>query len=256
MLKTLLALFCVLSNSSAYANTNKNQKIPYSDTAGYKLCQEKAFDCLIVKEKTIEQKYGKKVIRKAIPETWEELFPNENHRILIMKVNRLNIPLKKGMPIAVPKDKNKTLTDFSPFLSWIKPPGEKILIFNPKLLAWAAYLQNGKLLRWGPALGGMDRCPDTWRKCRTLIGVWRIIKKGDADSHSHIYPIGCGRKDNPCAPMPWFIQFEKHGYGFHGSHKMVGKHASHGCVRTFTDDAKWLNQNFVEIGTKTITLPY
>ena len=256
MLKIILAILFVLSNSVLFADMAKNQKIPYCDTIGYKLCQERIFDCIIIKEKIIQEKHRKKIIKKNVPETWEELFPNEEYRTFIMKLNRLNIPLKKGMPIALPKEKNKQLADFSPFLPWINPPKEKILIFNPKLLAWAAYLPNGKLLRWGPALGGMDRCPDTWRKCRTIVGNWRIVKKGDGDSRSHIYPIGCGRKNNPCAPMPWFSQFEIHGYGFHGSSKMVGKHASHGCVRVFTDDAKWINQNFAEIGTKTITLSY
>lgn len=147
--------------------------------------------------------------------------------------------------------------DFSPFPKWIKAPEEKLMIFDPALLAWAAYKPNGELARWGPAIGGIDRCLDTWRRCRTPAGnKWKIIRKGDANAKSHVYPIGCGKKNKPCAPMPWFMQFEKHGYGFHGSDRMVGKHASHGCVRLFADDAKWLNQYFVEINTKVITKSY
>jgi hypothetical protein len=161
------------------------------------------------------------------------------------------------MPIAAPKNLiGKTLQDFSPFPKWIKAPDEKTLFFDPALLAWAAYKPNGELLRWGPAIGGMDRCLDTWRRCRTIVGTFKIIEIGDEDSRSHIYPIGCPRKE-PCAPMPWYVKFEKkYGFGFHGSEKMKGKHASHGCVRLFADDAKWLNQKFVENGTKVITKKY
>jgi lipoprotein-anchoring transpeptidase ErfK/SrfK len=50
--------------------------------------------------------------------------------------------------------------------------------------------------------------------------------------------------------------FNKAGYAFHGSPKVPGQNASHGCVRIFTDDAKWLNENFVEIGTTVIINPY
>ena len=35
----------------------------------------------------------------------------------------------------------------------------------------------------------------------------------------------------------------------HGSDDMPGYRASHGCVRMFVEDAKWLNHEFVEISS-------
>lgn len=260
MLRVPTMILAVLLTSSP-ALAKEKTKIPYSDTIGYKFCQDKDnFDCFVVKEKTVEikirTKQGEKTVKKTAPETWEELFPDEKIRGLVQKINRLNIKLKKGMPIAVPKDKNKTFADFSPFPEWIKTPEEKLIIFDPALLALAAYSPEGKLLRWMPAIGGMDRCPDTWRRCRTVVGTFKTGVKGDEKTRSHGYPIGCGSKKKPCALMAWFVPFFKQLYGFHASEKMEGKHASHGCVRLFLDDAKWLNQYFADVGTKVIIKKY
>ncbi len=255
---TVLFFSVLFTISPAFAK--EKPKVPYSDTIGWKLCQNKEkFDCVIVKETGA---------KKKIAETWEDLFPNTATRELIQKLNRLNIVLKKGMFIAVPKNHDgKKLMDFSPFPDWIIAPEEKILIFDPAILAWAAYSPQGKLLRWGPAIGGMDRCLDTWRRCRTIVGDdLGVTMKGNEKTRSHTYPIGCPKKE-PCAPTPWFVGFyrrlpphilKKYGrlYGFHASEKMVGKHASHGCVRLFLDDAKWINQNFAEKGTKVIIKKY
>ncbi|MCX7124554.1 MAG: L,D-transpeptidase, partial [Gammaproteobacteria bacterium] len=38
-------------------------------------------------------------------------------------------------------------------------------------------------------------------------------------------------------------------FALHGS-TLPGYNASHGCVRLFFDDAKWLNQDFLNIGTR------
>lgn len=249
-------------------SAKKPVKIPYSNTAGWSLCQNKEiFDCIVVKKNVTEIekiKKGKKIlVKKAILETWASLFPDNARRELVMKLNRLNIPLREGMFLAVPKDANKTLSDLSPFAKNMAPIG-KVLVFDPALLAWAAYDSDGKLVKWGPALGGMDRCPDTWQRCRTVVGDHFKVKFiGDENSRSHLYPIGCGSKKKPCARMPHFVGFHKCYprkrmcfYGFHASEKMVGKHASHGCVRLFLDDAEWLNQNFSEIDTKVIIKKY
>lgn len=271
-----MAVFAVLFTTPA-AFSKEKPKIPYSDTIGWKLCQDKEnFDCAVVKERIIEKKRGRKTVKRHLMETWESLFPDAATRELIQKINRLNVPLKKGMPVAIPNDKTKTFMDFSPFPKTSKdlkdnftaveinqiPTDKKFVIFDPAHLAAAAYSPQGKLLRWMPALGGMDRCPDTWRRCRTVVGVFKFQVQGDEKSRSHIYPIGCPKKE-PCALMPWFMGFYKCYppkkmcfYGFHASKQMVGKHASHGCVRLFLDDAKWLNQNFAEIGTKVIIRKY
>jgi hypothetical protein len=140
-------------------------------------------------------------------------------------------------------------------------PGEKVLIFDPKLLAWAAYDANGDLVRWGPAAGGKDYCPDVERGCHTRVGTFRVYVKGGPYYRSGKYPVGCGVPDEngrvrACAPMPWFMGFASPGYGFHASANVPGQNASHGCVRLYYEDAEWLNKNFVEIGTRVIVRPY
>jgi lipoprotein-anchoring transpeptidase ErfK/SrfK len=37
------------------------------------------------------------------------------------------------------------------------------------------------------------------------------------------------------------------GYALHGSSSVPGYRASHGCVRMFIEDARWLNEEFVTI---------
>lgn len=201
------------------------------------LCMDKNFRCVTV-EKDI---------------AWEKFWPDARECELIMKLNRVNVPLKSGMPVAIPNDLKKSLMDFAPYPRKVPAIGEKFVIFDPAILAWAAYEKDGSLVRWGPALGGKDYCPDIRRACRTVVGNFKVITLGNEHSRSGRYPI---EKNKPRARTPWVMYFYKHLYGIHGSDMMVGLHASHGCVRTFTDDAKWLNQNFVSIGTKVIVRPY
>ncbi len=53
--------------------------------------------------------------------------------------------------------------------------------------------------------------------------------------------------------MPYCMHFSG-GYALHGSPTVPGYNASHGCVRLFTEDAKWLNQHFVDIGSTVIRI--
>lgn len=94
-------------------------------------------------------------------ETWQTLWPDPIEREIVMKINRLNIELKKGMVIAVPEDMSGlNYLDFSPFyLNSINFIGEKVLIFDPSILAWAAYDEAGNLLRWGLALAAKIIAP-------------------------------------------------------------------------------------------------
>jgi len=237
----LVFFFTGKSISDIYELQIKKTKYdPYANMYGRKLCQDARFSCVVIDKDT----------------AWDKFRPDARERELIMKLNRLNIPLKKGMTVAIPKDLKKSLMDFSPYPKKTASIGEKFIVFDPALLAWAAYDKDGNLVRWAPGLGGKDYCPDIKRACRTIVGDFAVTMKGHATSRSGAYPIGCGGKGKPCALMPWVMYFYKHLYGIHGSDTMVGYHASHGCVRTFSDEAKWLNQNFVEIGTKVFVKPY
>jgi hypothetical protein len=182
------------------------------------------------------------------------LWPDPAEREIVMKVNRMNIGLRRGQTIAVPNNMaGKTFMDFSPFPPHIQGHGEKLLIFDPSLLAWAAYDAEGTLLRWGPAAGGKSYCPDVRRSCLTPVGTFQVNFKGGRYYRSHKYPLGC--QGGGCAPMPWFVEFAE-GAGFHHSRTVPGMHASHGCVRLFAEDAEWIHQEFAEIGTKVRVRPY
>lgn len=211
---------------------------------GAQLCKSEGYTCLKIKK----------------GQSWKSLWPDEQQRLLIMTVNRMNTSLHPGMTIAVSQDSSKkSVMDFSPYNQAVNTGGEKLLIFNPKAHAFAAYDRNGQLVRWGAASGGSSWCKDLHHSCRTAVGTFRIYGKGGAGCASKIFPL-----PNGGAPMPYCMFFHG-GDAFHGSpHEVPGYDASHGCVRLFVDDAKWLNQQFVELpnasnnykGTKVIIMPY
>jgi hypothetical protein len=175
-------------------------------------------------------------------DSWSKLFPNEDQRDLIMRINRTNNPIYSGMILAVPKDNNNSLDplDYAPFNRQIEPPGEKIIIVSLDKLAFGAYNDNGELTYWGPISAGKGYCPDLGRGCHTARGHFKIYRKLGAGCVSSKFPIGHGG-----APMPYCMFFNG-GFALHGSYDVPGYNASHGCVRLFVKDAKWLNQDFVE----------
>lgn len=130
--------------------------------------------------------------------------------------------------------------------------GNRVFIFSPREHAWAAYDENGKLVRTGRASGGKSYCPDIGRSCRTIVGTFHVIYKGGPDCVSNIYPIKTGGG----APMPYCMRFNAKGYAIHGSNSVPNHNASHGCIRVPPSDARWLSQNFVRYGTTVIVLSY
>ncbi len=243
---------------------------------------------------------------KKVRDTWENLWPDERERDIVMKLNRMNIRLRSGHVIAVPNDMDgKTYMDFSPYPEFLDEApqhegapegvlegeledefpfiagegkgedlegdpiadlleseeveeleaglgGDKLLIYDPKLLAWGAY-ENGELVRWGPGVGGKSYCGDVKRACYTKTGHTRIYSKRGRYARSSKYPLDC--QGSGCAPVPYYMGFFT-GYGFHASNNVPGMHASHGCIRLFFDDAMWLHEEFGYVGMKVIVRPY
>jgi len=198
-----------------------------------KLCKDtEHFECYVIKK----------------GDTWEKLFPNPTDKELIQKVNRLGNPLNTVKKIAIPKDyTNKHHMEFSPFSIQIDPPGTKTIIVNLTQHAWGAYDPEGNLLRWGKASGGRDFCPSIKRACRTIKGKFVVQRKHGVNCKSSKYPVGKGG-----APMPYCMFFHG-GFALHGSNDLPGFHASHGCVRTRVEDAKWLNEEFIK-DSKNVTV--
>lgn len=183
-------------------------------------------------------------------QNWDNLFYTHTQRDLVMRLNRMNINLRPGMVIAVPRDPYTTLSDIAPFHHRINPPGEKVVVVSLHELAWGAYDPSGQLVAWGPVSGGRGYCPDTGSYCRTKPGKFTFYTKQGGGCVSTKFPVGRGG-----APMPYCMFFHG-GFAMHGSYEVPGYNASHGCVRMYSSDAKWLNQNFVELGkTKVIIYP-
>ena len=197
---------------------------------GETLCKSADYQCIKVKSH----------------DTWETLFPNTDERDIIKRINRMNIDLRTGMLIAVPKNIDRlTIYDVSPFPRYIDSTGEKTIYVSQQKLAWGAYDKEGELVWWGPLSSGSGHCQGIEDHCTTPSGSYRVIDKQDIDCISTAFPIRPDG-DNGGAPMPYCMHFFK-GFALHGSDTVPGYRASHGCVRIFIEDARWLNEEFVDL---------
>lgn len=133
----------------------------------------------------------------------------------------------------------------------ISPPGEKVIIIDPRAHGWGAYSPEGILIRSGLASAGAKWCRDRGRPCRTATGSFRIFSLGNSDCVSSIYPLDEGGG----APMPYCMFFNGN-QGLHGSNQLAEGNISHGCVRVSVRDAEWIRYDFAAVGTKVIVLPY
>lgn len=209
ILSVLLALICC---SFVYA-------LPY----GTKICSESPmFSCYKVKR----------------GDSWAKLFPDEHTRDLVMRINRMNTRIHPGMRIAIPNDLNADPLSFSPLARNINAPGKKIIIVSFDQLAFGAYNADGVLEYWGPVSGGRGYCPDIGHRCTSPRGQYAIYNKAGRWCVSSKFPVGRGG-----APMPYCMYFHG-GFALHGSYEVPGYNASHGCIRMFVNDARWLNQEF------------
>lgn len=127
---------------------------------------------------------------------------------------------------------------------------KRTFIFSPRDMAWAAYDKEGNRVKTGPAGGGSYQCPEDGSDCRTVIGSFKVQRKGGADCKSSKYPLGEGG-----ASMAYCMHFHK-GYAIHGAPGVPNAHHSHGCIRVTTGDARWLNEEFLNIGSNVIVGNY
>lgn len=210
-----------------YRQINRPQQTVQRERYADKLCETGDYNCMTVKRK----------------QTWDTLFPDEKQRDLVKRLNRLNIKLRVGMQIAVPKDiETATKLDIAPFKSRIDTNGKKLILVSLPKLAWGAFDASGKLVNWGPVSGGKDYCSDIGKSCNTIRGVFAVFEKKGQYCKSESYPVDRGGG----APMPYCMFFHD-GFALHGSKELPGYNASHGCVRMYKEDAKWLNEEFVDI---------
>lgn len=179
-------------------------------------------------------------------ESWDSLFPNFEERDIVRRINRMNVRLKAGMKIAIPKNIERlTIYDVAPFPRYIESSGEKTIYVSQKKLAWGAYDETGELIWWGPISSGNGRCSKRDSYCKTPPGSFRIIRKQDIDCVSTAFPRRAGGNHGG-AEMPYCMHFFR-GYALHGSYTVPGYRDSHGCVRMFIEDARWLNEEFINL---------
>lgn len=179
-------------------------------------------------------------------DTWDSLFPEAETQDIVRRVNRMNITLREGITIAIPQHVEQlTIYDVSPFPRYINATGEKTIFVNQDELAWGAYDEQGELVWWGPISSGSGMCPNIEGHCETLAGEFRIIRKQDIDCISTVFPQRADGTGGG-AEMPYCMHFFR-GYALHGSDSVPGYRASHGCVRMFIEDARWLNEEFIDL---------
>ncbi len=194
------------------------------------LCHEPDYQCMKIKP----------------GESWENLFPSPEERDIVKRINRMNIRLREGMTIAVPKNIDRlTIYDVAPFPRYIESDGEKTVYVSQKQLAWGAYDEQGELVWWGPISSGSGVCGAADGHCLTPTGSFRVIRKQDIDCISTVFPRHADGSQGG-AIMPYCMHFLR-GFALHGSEVVPGFRDSHGCVRMFIEDARWLNEEFINL---------
>lgn len=122
--------------------------------------------------------------------------------------------------------------------------------FSPQTQVWKAISSDGRVIRTGHGSAGRSYCPDIHRACRTPTGHFNIISRQGAACRSTRYPLPHGG-----APMPYCMYFSNL-YAVHGSYEVPNYNASHGCIRVKPDDARWLYENFMKVGTHVYVKSY
>ena len=60
---------------------------------------------------------------------------------------------------------------------------------------------------------------------------------------------------NGGAKMPWCMHFHE-GYSIHAAYEVPQYNASYGCIRVLPDAARWLNEDFMTVGSTVIVKRY
>lgn len=140
------------------------------------------------------------------------------------------------------------------FPSKMLATGKRHVIFNPQYLAWAAYDEQGSLVKTGAASGGKAWCADIQQSCRTPAGSYAVERIMSKHYRSKTFPRRANGNHGG-AKMSYAMFFHR-GYALHHSDSLPETNASHGCVRVSYEASKWLNKEFVRIGTQVTVRPY
>ncbi len=133
----------------------------------------------------------------------------------------------------------------------IEALGKRHFVFDPKISAWAAYDEQGQRIITGSGSGGMDFCKDVNQPCRTITGTFKVYNKRGENCRSGEFPV----ETEGGARMPYCMYFYR-GFTIHAAYEVPGHSSSHGCIRVWPSAAKWLNEEFITIGTTVTVLSY
>lgn len=137
------------------------------------------------------------------------------------------------------------------FPKQIESRGKRHFVFDPKISAWAAYDEEGQLVMTGSGSGGKDFCEDVDQPCRTITGNFKVYNKRGEECKSGEYPV----ETEGGARMPYCMYFYR-GFTIHAAYEVPPYPSSHGCIRVWPSAAKWLNEEFMTIGTLVTVLSY
>lgn len=200
------------------------------------MCHDPRFECVTVKS----------------DQTWDWLFKDPTQCGEIMRLNRTDVPLAYRTYVIRPKNlEHINYMSWSPLPKHFATHDKPVLLIDLNKFAFGAYAADGHLIYWGPAEGGKKQCDGQDESCKTATGDFHVDRIGTKKCISHTYPL----KTHGGAPMPYCMFFYK-GFSIHGSTLSGFVNRSHGCVHVFINDAKWLNEHFVHIGTRVIVRQY
>lgn len=181
----------------------------------------------------------------TINDNWYDLFPNFQNREKEMRLNRTDVALMYRNWIVVPDNLSEvSYMSLSPMPKHFDTMGKKLILVDLHLFAFGAYDAQGNLIYWGPESSGATTCADTDTSCKTTLGYFKIYRMEGKDCVSNEFPI----ETDGGASMPYCMYFHA-GEALHYSTVSGFINRSGGCVRLFHDDAKWLNEDFAQIGT-------
>ncbi|PRX49636.1 L,D-transpeptidase [Salegentibacter salegens] len=151
-------------------------------------------------------------------------FSDEEAR-LIYTLNRIDKHrVKPGTKLIIPDSLVSDLKVYAPFPTLLEPLDaiDKTVIISKRIQAFALY-KNGNLLHWGPVSTGKQ---STGTPAGLYYGNYKAKRKISTIDKSWIMPYYFN-----------FMNFE--GIGTH-EYTLPGYPASHGCVRMYQEDAKFI----------------
>lgn len=234
MYKNILVIALLFTPLWAFADNTDLVLSQRPEAYGRSLCHQPGLHCIAVNP----------------GDTWERKFPDSEQRNIVERLNRTNVPISFRRWLVVPKSwDHLNYNELGPFIGKIDPPGQKLLIVDLRVFAFAAYDASGNLVYWGPATGGDQWCSDSDNNCMTAQGNFKIYRIQGADCVSHQFPLETESGLKGGSPMPYCMHYYR-GYALHGANLAGFTNRSHGCIHLFNADAKWLKENFVELGTQ------